>query len=228
MDHSCYKCGHSVDDGKPFCAECGAPQIRVAMPEVLAPVGAGDVSSSETPVVSLDPAHGSGSLSGPAFSTKIEWRWALRACAIAALIAALVMALGLIVPLLAGLGAGFLAVMFYHRRNPAWSVNARSGARLGAVCGLLFFAISTIIEAMAVALFHAGEQVRQKVLEALQQAAARATDPQVQSALESLKTPEGWAAMLILGMVFWGLLSVASGSLAGALTGAFLGRRNRS
>jgi hypothetical protein len=227
MDHSCYKCGHSVDDGKPFCAECGAPQIRVAMPEVLAPVGAGNVSSSET-VLSLDSTHGSGSLSIPAFSTKIEWPWALRACAIAALIAALVMALGLIVPLLAGLGAGFLAVMFYHRRNPAWSVNVRSGARLGAVCGLLFFAISAIIEAMVVVLFHAGEQVRQKVLDALQQAAARATDPQVQSALESLKTPEGWAAMLILGLVFWCLLSVASGSLAGALTGAFLGRRNRS
>lgn len=228
MDHSCYKCGHSVDDGKPFCAECGAPQIRVAMPEVLAPVGVGNISSSETPVLSLDPAHSSGSLSIPAFSTKIEWPWALRACAVAALIAALVMAVGLIVPLLAGLGAGFLAVMFYHRRNPAWSVNARSGARLGAVCGLLFFAISAVIEAVAVALFHAGEQVRQKVLEALQQAAARATDPQVQSALESLKTPEGWAAMLILGLVFWCLLSVASGSLAGALTGAFLGRRNRS
>lgn len=228
MDHSCYKCGHSVDDGKPFCAECGAPQIRVAMPEAMAPVGTENVSSSEIPALSLDPAHSSGSLRVSALSTEIEWSWALRACAIAALIAALVMALGLIVPLLAGLGAGFLAVMFYRRRNPAWSVNARSGARLGAVCGLLFFGMSAIIEAMVVVLFHAGEQVRQKVLDALQQAAARATDPQVQSALESLKTPEGWAAMLILGIMFWCLLSVASGSLAGALTGAFLGRRNRS
>ena len=45
MDHPCYKCGHSVEDGKPFCLECGAPQIRVAMPEPAAPV-AGNVSSN--------------------------------------------------------------------------------------------------------------------------------------------------------------------------------------
>lgn len=227
MDHSCHKCGHSIEDGKPFCPQCGAPQIRVAVPEPSAPPGVGNVSSTEHPIFSLDPPTVPGPLSAPALSTGIEWPQAIRTCAIAALISALVMALGLMVPLLAGLGTGFLAVTLHHRRNPAWSVNARSGAQLGAVCGLLFFGISAIFETLRVALFHTGGQVRQKMLEALQQAASRTTDPQVQAAFDRLKTPEGLAAMLILGMVVLFVVSIAAGSVAGALTGAFLGRRNR-
>jgi hypothetical protein len=230
MDHPCYKCGHSIEDGKPFCLQCGAPQIRVALPEpAAAPVAGSDsspVSSNDPPVFSLDPPAIPRPLSAALFSA-IEWPRALRSCAIAALISALVMALGLMVPLLAGLGAGFLAVTLHQRRNPAWSVNARSGAQVGAVCGLLFFGISAIFEALTVALFHTGGQVRQKILEVLQQAASRSTDPQVQAAFDRMKTPDGLAAMLIFFIVLLFLVSIAAGSIAGALTGAFLGRRKR-
>ena len=231
MDHPCYKCGHSIEDGKPFCLQCGAPQIRVAMPEPAAPPVAGNVSSdvplSDPSVLSLNLPVVSAPLSVSALSSGIEWPRALRACAIAALISALVMSLGLMVPLLAGLGAGFLAVTLYHRRNPVGRANARSGAQLGALSGLLFFGISAILEALAAALFHTGGQIRQKMLEALQQAASRSADPQVQAVFDRMKTPEGFAAMLILFMLVLLIVSIAASSLAGALTGAFLGRRNR-
>jgi hypothetical protein len=220
MDHSCYKCGHSVEDGRPFCGQCGAPQIRVIMPEAVAPL-AGQLSST-TPVFSAQTPE---NLNSASLSPTIIWPVALRACAIAALIAALFMAFGLMVPLLAVLGAGFLGVTIYHRRNPAWLVNARSGAQLGAVCGILFFALAAVFESIAVAVFHTGNEVRQKLLEALQQAAARSNDPQVQAAFEKLRTPEGIALMLVFGMIFLFLLSIAAGGLAGALTGAFLGRK---
>ena len=131
------------------------------------------------------------------------------------------------VPLLAGLGAGFLAVVFYRQRNPAWSVNARSGAQLGAVCGLLFFGISAIFESLAVAVFHTGGQLRQNMMQALQQAAARSSDPEVQATLARLKTPEGLAVMFVFLLVLLLVVSIAAGSVAGALTGAFFGRRNR-
>jgi hypothetical protein len=78
-----------------------------------------------------------------------------------------------------------------------------------------------------VVLFHTGSQVRQKILEALQQAASRSSDPQVQAAFETLKTPQGMALLLVFGLLVLFLVSIAAGSLAGALTGAFLGRRNR-
>jgi hypothetical protein len=226
MDHPCYKCGHGVEDGRPFCPQCGAPQIRVAMPEV-APVAAGGLSSPDLPILSADSPIVPGGLSASAFSRGIVWSTAIRASAIAALIAALVMTLGLMVPLLAVLGAGFLAVNLYHRQSPGWSVNARSGAKLGAMCGVLFFGISTIFETLAMALFHTGGQIRQKMLEALQQAAARSSDPQVLAAFETLKTPAGMALMLVFGFGVLFVVSIAAASIAGALTGAFLGRRNR-
>jgi len=137
------------------------------------------------------------------------------------------MTLGLVIPLVAVLGAGSLSVTLYRQRNPAWTVNARSGAKLGAVCGILFFGAAAVFETVAVRLLHTGGQVRQKVLDALQQAASRSSDPQVQAAFDQLKTPQGIALMLVFGMVFLFLLSIAAGSLAGALTGSFLGRRNR-
>ena len=166
-------------------------------------------------------------LNASALSTGIVWSAAIRVCAIAASIAALVMTLGLMIPLLAVLGAGFLSVNLYRRRNPIWMVNARSGAQLGALCGVLFFGISAVFETAAMALFHTGGQVRQKMLEALQQAASRSSDPQVQAAFETLKTPGGVALMMVFGLAVLFVVAVAAGSLAGALTGAFIARRKR-
>lgn len=80
---------------------------------------------------------------------------------------------------------------------------------------------------MVFAVLHAGGQVRQQMLEALQQVASRSNDPQMQTALELLKNPEGLAAKLMLGAVGFFLIAVAAGSIAGALTGTALGRRNR-
>jgi hypothetical protein len=224
MDHPCYKCGHGVEDGKPFCLQCGAPQIRVAVPEAVAPTFAGTVSSTDLPIFS-DSLTVPSTLNVP--PTGIQWPAALRSCAIAALIAALIMVLGLMVPLLAVMGAAVLGVNLYHRKSPAWNVNARSGALLGAVCGIVFFCLSAVFETVATVWFHTGGQVRQKMAEALQQAASRSNDPQVQAAFERLKTPEGLALMLAFGLVFLFLVSIAAGSLAGALTGGHLGRRKR-
>jgi len=226
MEHPCYKCGHSVEDGKPFCQQCRAPQIRVAVPEPVASSVSGNVSPVDDLPIFSDSSSVQSALKVPPISV-IDWSAALRSCAIAAFVAALVMALGLMVPLLAALGAGFLGVILYHRKSPAWNVNARSGALLGAVCGVLFFGLSAVFETVAAVLFHTGGQIRQKMAEALQQAASRSNDPQVQAAFERLKTPEGFALMLAFGLVFLLLVSIAACSLAGALTGSLMGRRNR-
>jgi len=221
MDHPCHKCGQSVEDGVPFCSHCGAPQIRVTVAEPV-PLVSGNVTSSE-----LHESVVASHLRSPALLVEIDWPRALRACSIAALISILVMSLRLVVPLLAVLGTGFLAVTFYRYRNPTWKVTARSGAQLGAVAGLLCSGIIAIFSAIAFAVLRSGGQVRQQVLEALQQVASRSNDPQVQATLDLLKNPEGLAGKLVLATVGFLLLSVAAGSLAGALTGAFLGRRNR-
>jgi hypothetical protein len=230
MGHLCYKCGHDIEDGKPFCQDCGAPQIRVAVPESEAAAVAGDVSSdvlSAPPVFSLDPPTVPVRLSAAALSGGIDWPRALRVCAIAALISIVVMTVRLMVPLLATLGAGCLAVVFYRRRNPTWRGGARPGAQLGAVTALFSSGILAIFSVIIYALLQAGGQTRQQLLEAVRQVASRSNDPQMQAALDLLKEPEGLAAKLIIGMAGLLLVSVAAGSLAGAMTGAFLRRRNR-
>jgi hypothetical protein len=130
------------------------------------------------------------------------------------------------VPPLAVLGAGSLAVILYRGRNQDWKINARSGVQLGALTGLLFSAISAVFAGLTIGLLQAGGQTRQAMLDALQQLATRSHDPQVQAALDLLRTREGMANKLLVDIVILALVSIAAGSIAGALTGAFFGRRN--
>ncbi len=138
------------------------------------------------------------------------------------------MTLRVMVPPLATLGAGCLAVIFYQRRNPTSRVDARSGAQLGAVTALFSSGAFAVFSAILFAVLRAGGQLRQQLLDALQQVAARSNDAQIQATLDLLKKPEGLAATLTLGMVGFLVISLAAGSIAGALTGAFFSRRNRS
>jgi hypothetical protein len=228
MDHPCHKCGHSIEDGKAFCFQCGAPQIRVAVAEVVTLPVAVSGAEGAPPVLSLDRPEAATPLRVPALFGGIEWARAIRVCAVAALISVAMMSLRLIVPLVAVLGAGFLAVILYRYRNPTWKPNARSGTQLGAVTALLISGILAIFSAIMFAVLQSGGEIRQQVLDALQQLAARSTDQQVQEFLDLLKKPEGLAGKLILSTIGFLLISVAAGCIAGALTGAFLGRRNRS
>jgi hypothetical protein len=244
MEHPCYKCGHSIEDGRPFCLQCGAPQIRVAMPEAAALPAAENASLSvpvntvpvnNVPVnkvrVNSVPANDAPilppPLDAPTVSSGIEWPRALRACAIAAAISILVMTLRLMVPPLAMLAAGCLAVIFYQRRNPLRRVDARSGAQLGAATGLLSAVVVSVFFAIFLLVLQSGGQARQEMMEALQQIVSRSHDSQAQAFLDLLNQPEGLAEKLIIGMAGVFLVSIAAGSLAGALTGAFFSRRKR-
>jgi hypothetical protein len=157
----------------------------------------------------------------------IAWSNALPACALAAAIAAVLMALGLMVPFLAVVGAGFLAVGFYRRRNPGVLIKAGAGARLGAVSGLLCFAMSAVLEALDLAIFHKGSWLRDKMFEAMQQAASRTTDPQAVAMLNYLKSPAGMVVMIVFVLIFAFVAFMILSSLGGALGGIVLGRANR-
>src|ERR1700678_802007 len=156
MDHPCHKCGHSIEDGRPFCSECGAPQIRVAMPEPEVPSAGADVPADGINAFSLGPQAAPPSLNVPGLSPGIEWPRAFRTCAVVALISVVAISLRLMAPLLAGLGAGCFAVILYHYRNPIWKATARSGAQLGAVTALLSSGMIAIFFAIAFAVLQAG------------------------------------------------------------------------
>lgn len=160
-------------------------------------------------------------------ASPMPWSNALPACALAAAIAAVLMALGVMVPFLAVVGTGFLAVGLYRRRNPGVLIKAGAGARLGAVSGLLCFGMSAVLEALALLIFHKGAVLRDKMLEAIQQAASHTTDPQAVAMLDYLKSPAGMAVMMVFVLIFAFFAFVVLSSLGGALGGILLGRANR-
>jgi len=219
MEHPCHSCRQAVEDGVPFCQRCGAPQIRVTTVDpLLASESAGAEGQSARELDAFQTTQQVSKVASP-----IEWSSALPACALAAAIAAVMMALGLMVPFLAVVGAGFLAVGFYRRRNPGILIKAGAGARLGAVSGLLCFAMSAVLEAI----FHKGAVLREKMLQAIRQAASRTTDPQTVALLDYLKSPAGMAVMMVFVLIFAFVAFVVLGSLGGALGGILLGRANR-
>ncbi len=207
----------------PFCQHCGAPQIRVATVEpLLTSESAGAEGQSPRDLEAFPTTPHVSPVASP-----IPWSNALPACALSAAIAAVLMVLGLMASFLAVVGAGFLAVGFYRRRNPGVLIKAGEGARLGAVSGLLCFAMSAVLEAFRLAMFHKGAVLRDKMLEGIQQAGSRTTDPQAVAMLDYLKSPAGMAAMMGLVLIFAFVACVVLSSLGGALGGILLGRANR-
>jgi hypothetical protein len=69
--------------------------------------------------------------------------------------------------------------------------------------------------------------LRDKMLEAIQQAASHTTDPQAVAMLDYLKSPAGMAVMMVFVLIFAFFAFVVLSSLGGALGGILLGRANR-
>jgi len=226
MEHLCYRCGAAVEDGIPFCPQCGAPQIRVAGPEPAVHSqthGESYVSPPEAPV-SLSAARFSQS-SAP---VPIEWSHALSAAAWAGLIAAFVLMLPLAAFGFGMLAAGALTVVFYRRQRPETEVTPAAGAKLGAVSGVLGFAVLAILMAVGMSLFHMGDELRATFLDTLQQSAAHSASPEAQQLVQFFKSPAGFAAMLVAALVVMFLAFIIFSSLGGALGAALLRRKNRS
>jgi hypothetical protein len=216
MEQPCYKCRQIVSEGIPFCPHCGAPQIRVAIADsALTPATAGFPGAAAAPAA-------------PAISLPTSWSMYAQPCALAAFFAAVVMVLKLVVPVIAVFGAGFLAVSLYRRRAPEHTIQAKAGARIGAVCGLFCFGFATVLGSLRIAVLHEGGEVRQTLLEGVQQAAARYPDPQMQPTLEFLRSPAGLVMMMVFLLIFTLLFFLILGSLGGMLGGATLGRGDKA
>lgn len=220
MEQPCYKCGQTVEQGVPFCPHCSAPQIRVVIAEPAPPPLAFAAASSQ------DSAVLPASQTVPVLALPMHWSQALKPCALAALVASLLMSLGLN-PFVAMFSVGFLAVVFYRQRRPEIMIKTGTGAGLGALGGLLWFAMSSILEALIVIFLHKGPELRNALLIKIQEAAAQTSDPQVRSVFDRLKSPGGLEFLMLTGLAFAFLASIVLAGLGGILGGAILGRRNR-
>jgi hypothetical protein len=164
----------------------------------------------------------------PAIAISMSWPQFVRPCALAALIAAVTMVLELVVPLIAILGAGFLAVAFYRRGTPSAAMDAKGGARMGALCGFFTFGFTAILGSIKVILLHMGGEIRQKMLDIVQQTAARYPDPQAQPTWDFFRSPAGLVFLLVMLLVFSFFVFLVLGILGGTLGGVALGRRDKN
>jgi hypothetical protein len=160
-------------------------------------------------------------------TTRIQWSQALSASALAGLISAVLM----MTPL-AGFGLGMviggtLSVVFYRRRLPVANVTPWMGVRLGMVSGILGGGIFVALLSIGAVVFHAGNAIRAKLMEGMQQAAARNPDPQAQQVMEFFKTPQGIVVLLSISLIGVLLAFVIFSGLGGAIGAALLRRKQR-
>lgn len=223
MEQPCYKCGQVVEEGRPFCPHCMAPQIRVLVAEpAAAPVSASLAVPSAPSAAALPAAE-----TVPVLAVPVGWSQALKPCALAAVIASVLMGLGLN-PFVAMISVGFLAVIFYRQGQPAAVIKAANGIRLGALSGLLWFAISSVLEALAVLVLHKGPEVQKALADVIEQASKRTTDPQTLAMLDRLKTPDGHQFLMFFVLVSGFFTAIILSAIGGALCGSILGRRNKT
>ena len=218
MDQPCYKCGQVVEEGRVFCPHCRAPQIRVLVADPVTVAASGPAQQASL----------TASETVPVIAVPMRWDQAAQPCAVAALIAALGMVFRLIHPIIAVVGAGFLAVALYRRRNPEIVVRVRTGARLGAICGFFCAGMTAMFAALRVAILHEGGPIRADLVKAIDQQVALHSDPQSLTVLNFLRSPAGLLLFLVFVLIVSMIMLILLGMLGGALGGAGLNRRDRS
>jgi hypothetical protein len=224
MEQPCYKCGQTVEQGVPFCPHCAAPQIRVVIAEpappplAFAPATAAD--SAVLPASQTVPV--------PVLALPMQWSQALKPCALAAVIAFLIFLLSQSV-VVAMLAAGFLAVIFNGQRRSGIPLRASEAAKLGALAGILCSGVLSLLMAFAVTVPDARSKMQDQYIESAQKFAAWfPADSNLQALIDQLRTPRGFAMVLIETCVVLFLLSIVVAGLGGILGRTILSRRDRS
>lgn len=222
MEHACHRCGKAVEDGVPFCPQCGAPQIRV----MAAPPAPGRSSASmvlegrpekSATLPSLRPAGLSGA-----------WRAANLAGGLGALVCLIVAVLtglpqvGFLVWML---GGGMLAVLIYRRRQHLGPMTGSLGARLGAMAGLMGFVIFGLLSLVQMLAMRGTGQLQATLEQALKASAARSGNPEAQQMVQQFLTPEGMRTLLVLGILLMLVLFLALSSLGGAIAAVLSGKK---
>ena len=205
MEHPCYKCAASVEDGTAFCPRCNAPQIRVA---------------GATPEVAIEQYASHAPL-----PTALGWSDALPSAGIALLVAIFIIA----VSKSSGLGmlaAGFLSVVLYRRRCPATHITAGMGARLGALTGGLGFGVLAAILALWTAL-RSGKEIHDAFLNYIRENAAHTSDPRMQQVIDLVNTPDGFTFIMVLSLILTLVGFLIFSSLGGAVGAFLLHRKDR-
>jgi hypothetical protein len=210
MEPTCYRCDAPISENATFCPACGAPQIRVATQE-LTPA-ADDTGPEPQAFATKPPVAGTE-------PDEIRWKTFLRTtwpiAALAGVAASTIPVIGflLLLPLSVVLG-----VWLYRKRQNVL-LRATLGTKMGLAMGLISFAA---FAALMVASVSFSVTARQEMVKQITVAASRTPEAQ-QAFLPLINTPQGFAAFIIIlllfSMVFFLVLTGLTGAVAAATFG---------
>jgi len=207
VEHPCQKCGTTVEDGRPFCPQCRAPQIhvQVAISDAEVAPGLNRAPDEFSPAIAVEMRQAS---SGSALDRGKAVRAALKAGVLGVFIG--------MIPLLGMVLTGALAVFFYRRENRVSPATAL-GSRLGGAAGVVAFAINALMITIRIFIFHAQQEYIDAILKIAQRVGANAADPDIQASIHNLFTPSGLVITFFFGMIFTVVLASVGGALASLL-----------
>jgi len=117
--------------------------------------------------------------------------------------------------------------VLYGRRCPTAVITTGVGARLGAASGGIGFGIAAVLTSVGMLLFPTGNEMRDRMLEAIEQSAARYPAPEAQATIQYLKSPQGLTIMLALGLAMTLAFFVVLSTLGGVIGASVVGKRTR-
>jgi hypothetical protein len=207
VEHPCQKCGTTVEDGRPFCPQCRAPQIhvQVAISDAEVAPGLNRAPDEFSPEIAVETRQAS---SGSALDRGKAVRAALKAGVLGVFIG--------MIPLLGMVLTGALAVFFYRRENRVSPATAL-GSRLGGAAGVVAFAINALMITIRIFVFHAQQEYIDAILKIAQRFGANVADPDIQASIHNLFTPSGLAITFFFVMIFTVVLASVGGALASLL-----------
>jgi len=210
VEHPCQQCGTTVEDGRPFCPQCHAPQIHVpvAVPDAGVAADLNPAPDEPSPgIPQTGPIDRPGTMPGT-MNRKIAIRAAIKAGVLGVFIG--------MIPLLGIVLTGALAVYFY-RRESRLVLSAALGSRLGGAAGVVAFAINALLLTIRILVFHAQQEYIDFLTRFAHTVGANAADPDFQAGIHSLLTPSGLAITFLFGMIIVLVLASAGGALASLL-----------
>lgn len=217
MEHPCHKCGAPVEDGVPFCKQCGAPQIRVttASPsgEVL-PAESASPQSWERDTATLNALPGA-----------IQWSSARGAVILGGLLATASMAIPFPTFGLGLIAGGYLCVSLYRRRTRPLFITFGMGACLGAAAGAAGFVVFGLLTGLGTLVFVKDAEVRDRVVTMWQDWAARNPSIQIDQLLQFAKSPEQFVRVAAISLAIALPIFLLVCALGGVIAAAVLGKK---
>jgi hypothetical protein len=213
-----------VEDGRPFCPQCRAPQIHVEFSAPPAENPAALIEASDPPFAlsenstfdrTMDRTFDRTTVIQPSlFDRNIAVRSALKAGFLGVFIE--------MIPVLGIVLTGALGVFFYGRAKGA-PTTSRVGARVGAAAGVVSFAINSIVMVIRIFSMHAQQEYIEQITKIAQAVGYDTADPVIHASIQNLVSPAGLALTFFFGMLF----TVALAALGGAVGAKVFGPKSR-